>query len=125
MKLPHSKKLFLIDTLGAFISMILLGLVVGGDEPFFGMPTETCYFLAFLAGIFMVYSLLSYAFVKALWKKFLRGIAIINLSYCVLTVILLVIHSESLSVWGWGYFVGEIIIVTGLALFEFRISKEK
>jgi hypothetical protein len=109
---------FLIDGCGALVSALLLGVVLVQFESIFGMPAGVLYPLAAIAAVFMVYSLSCYARFPANWRPFLRGIALANLSYCLLTAGLVIYHYPSLSGWGVAYFVGEIALVVGLALAE-------
>ena len=48
----NPKKLFLIDSLGALISAVMLGLVLTRFEHIFGMPQNVLYFLSFIACTF-------------------------------------------------------------------------
>ncbi|MEM7571709.1 MAG: hypothetical protein AAF433_02360 [Bacteroidota bacterium] len=114
---------FLVDGLGALISAFLLGVVLVKWEHLFGMPVVTLYYLALAAGAFMVYSLSCYLFFPKNWRPLLRLIALVNLSYCALTLSLLFYHQPQLTVWGNAYFILEIILVATLAFLELRVAK--
>jgi hypothetical protein len=51
------KNLFLLDSLGALLSAILLGVILVSFENAFGMPQKTLYTLSYTAIIFSIYSL--------------------------------------------------------------------
>ena len=74
--------------------------------------------LCVLALGFAVYSFTCYLTRPGNWPTFLRMIAIANLSYCVLTLIVLIVYRFEVTVLGIGYFVGEVAIVAGLVVFE-------
>lgn len=109
------RRLFLIDSLGALLSALLLGLVLASFESFFGMPARVLYLLTTMAMAFFTYSLLCYWYAKKRWRLFLKWIAIVNLLYGCLTLGLVIAQWDNLSVWGLTYFVLEIAVVSGLA----------
>ncbi len=114
--------MFLIDGLGALVSALLLGIVLVQFNDLFGMPVKVLYPLADIALAFCVYSLACYLLVKKKAKPYLQLIAVLNLLYCLLTIILVFYHHNTLSVLGYLYFVGEIIIITLLAYIEFSVA---
>ena len=116
------KILFLVDSLGALLSAFLLGVILYQYDSFFGMPQTELGYLAALACLFAVYSFLGYLKITVYWRSYLRIIAIINLSYCVLTLALVFYHWEILTSLGILYFVLEIIIVTILARVEWMVA---
>lgn len=120
----NHKKLFLLDGLGATLTALLLSQVLGRYESLFGMPREILFTLAGIACSFAVYSLLCYLFLNQNWQPFLKGIAIANTSYCVITLCLLVYQNDSLTFWGFAYFSGEIIVILILARAEFKSAKK-
>ncbi|MGB0929704.1 MAG: hypothetical protein ACPGVB_02940 [Chitinophagales bacterium] len=118
----NPKKLFLIDGLGALLSAFLLGVVLVRFENYFGVPTKELYILSFLACIFAVYDFVCYFGVGEGWRLFLRAIAIINISYCCLTAVLLFYHYQSITNLGFVYFLIEMVIVIGIAIVELKIA---
>lgn len=117
------RRLFLIDGLGALLTASLLAFVLVPLERYFGMPVRVLYPLAAVAGLFALYSLLCYARFPANWQLYLRGIAVANLSYCVLTAVLVVYFWQQLTVLGVLYFVGEMGVVSGLVAVEVGIYR--
>jgi hypothetical protein len=52
----------------------------------------------------------------------LKLIAVANLFYCVLTVVLLIAFYQQLTVYDLLYFVGELLIILSLAYYELRAA---
>lgn len=117
------KTLFLIDGLGALLSASLLGLVLPRFEDSVGMPPAILYPLAGVAGLFCLYSLTCYTRPSLQQPRYLRLIAGANLSYCALTLGCVIYLTRSLSWLGHAYFIGEIMLVVGLALVEMRQAR--
>ena len=117
------KNLFLIDSLGALLSAMMLGLVLTHYEAFFGMPTDVLHVLTVISCVFSFYSFLCFL-IKTKNERFYLGIiAIANLLYCCLTTTYIFIFYSKLTIWGLLYFIGEIIIVALLALYELKIAR--
>ena len=113
-----SEKRFLLDAFGAFLTALLLGVILPAFQPFFGMPVTVLYCLAGIAAVFCLYSLGCHFRAGDQWRPLLRAIALANLAYCCLTMGLVVYWWEQLTALGVLYFVGEAGIVLGLAGME-------
>lgn len=118
----NPKELFLIDGIGALVSILFLGVVLVWLEDKIGMPKNVLYILASLPIFFAIYSFSCYFFLKNNWKPFLKGIAILNLLYCFLTIGLLFFLDHNLTFLGWTYFIIELIILGFLIAIEFKAS---
>ncbi len=116
------KTLFLIDGLGALVSACSLGIILPRYEYLFGMPKSTLMILAALPCFFMAYDLFAYLFVKKRIASFLRGIAIINFCYCLVSIYFLYHHQEDLTSLGYIYFIIELLIVFSMILIEFKTA---
>lgn len=116
------KKLFLLDSLGGLLSAIMLGLVLTSMETAFGMPRKVLYPLAFIACAFSLYSFLCFWRFPEQWRPYLRLIAVANLSYGCLTLGLVMYWHQQLTPLGLLYFVLEMLVVTGLAVYEWRVA---
>jgi O-antigen/teichoic acid export membrane protein len=114
------RRLFLIDAIGALISGSLLAFVLTSYEHLFGVSTDTLNVLAMIAFSFSVYSFSCFLINPKKWRLFMRLIASANLLYCCLTAIWVLGFHPEITLLGIAYFVGEIILVTGLALFEWK-----
>ncbi len=117
--------MLLLDGLGALLTLLFLIGILVPFEAYFGMPKNVLYSLAIVAGLFAIYSLGSYFFLKKNWSPFLRGIAVANLLYCVATLGLVVYHFEKLTVLGVGYFLLEMVIIVVLVVVELRVSSRR
>jgi len=118
----NPRKLLLIDGLGAIVSAIFLGIVLVMLQEIVGMPTQILYTLSGLASLFAIYSLSCYFFVKDNWNPYLRFIAIVNMLYCILSLVLVYIYFSELTVLGLTYFILEKVIVLTLVWIELRAS---
>ncbi len=116
------KNLFLIDGLGALLSIFLLGFVLVKLEPYFGIPVSTLYILAGLPVFFALYDLYCYLKEPENTSAFLKGIAILNLSYCVLSIGFAIHHSNVIKNLGWVYIILEVLILIVLATIQLRIA---
>ncbi|TMM56102.1 hypothetical protein FEE95_15840 [Maribacter algarum] len=118
-----TKKLFLIDGIGALVSALFLGVVLVWLEDRIGLPIKVLYFLAILPVFFAIYSFSCYFF-KDNSKPFLKGIATLNLLYCFLTIGLLFLYDHNLTFLGWTYFIAELIVLVILIWLEFKASSK-
>jgi hypothetical protein len=116
------KMIFLIDSLGALLTTLLLFGVLRNLEDYFGMPKTTLTFLSAIAACFCFYSTTCFLFLNGKWTLFIRIISITNLLYCVLTLRLLFVHYTQLTTLGVTYFLVEIAIVCGLVIFEVSVG---
>ncbi len=121
--LTSPKKLFLIDGLGALLSAFLLGIVLVQFEAFFGIPPSALYFLATLPLFFALFD--AYAYRKQTDKigTFLTVIAVLNFLYCVVSIGFAFYHFASITIWGWAYITGEILMVSLLAIVELMVGR--
>ncbi len=117
------KNLFLLDSLGALLSAIMLRSVLTRYETFFGMPADVLYILAVIPCVFAFYSFLCFLIKTKKERLFLTIIAIANLLYCCLTTFYIIQLYQKLTLWGLFYFIAEIIVVVVLALYELKIAK--
>ena len=88
-----------------------------------GMPENILYALALVAVFFAAYSLSSHFLKSANHWRNLRNIAIANLSFCLLSALLVTLYWSELSSLGLAYFVGEIVLVVILSMYELRLAK--
>lgn len=116
------ENLFLLDALGATISAFFLGVILTSFEPLFGMPVSVLYILASVACLLAVYSFTCFFHQPENRRLFLRIIAIANLLYCCLTLVLVIYFYEALTVFGVAYFIGEMLLILLLVSLEFRTA---
>ena len=116
-----AKRIVLIDSTGAFVTALLLFLFSGFDR-LVGMPKEILHILSFVAGVYGVYSMSCYLFIKGSLKLFLIGLVIANILYCIITFTLVQYYYPQLSWWAVTYFICEIVIIGTLVLFELKAA---
>ena len=115
------KNVFVLDGLGAVLSIILLALVLPALEPWLGMPVDVLRWLVAWPIVCLLYDASCSNFADLEKPTWLLGIITLNTSYCVATVILMGVHLEVLSAWGVAYFVAEIPVILGLVVFELKV----
>jgi len=116
------RQFFLVDSLGALITTMMLGLVLARFESIFGMPQKVLYVLASIALVFCIYSFLSYLLLKENWRPFLKIISIANLLYCFLSLGLVIYFFGKLTILGVTYFVLELIVILILVRIELKVA---
>lgn len=117
----HPVKTFLADGIGAFLSTLLLLLLIR-FESFFGMPSNLLYKLIPVTMGFVVYSFSIYSINPVKWRSYLRIIAVANILYTILTMALLYHSFEKLLFPGIIYFVLEVIVILFIAINELKIA---
>ena len=120
--ISNPKKLFLIDGLGAILSAFLLGVVLVKAEIYFGIPSSTLYVLATIPILFAIYDLYCYRKDRSELGYSLKGIAILNLLYCFLSIGFACYHFKTLTIFGWFYVLIEILTVFTLAYIEYNTA---
>ncbi|MBV6655542.1 MAG: hypothetical protein KI786_17360 [Mameliella sp.] len=116
-----AKNIFLIDSLGALTTGVLLSQVLTRFVPYFGMPSKVLWVLAAIAFGLAIYSMLCHWLIEDRVKPFLTIIMVANASYCITTFGLMILFSDQLTWLGIGYFAGEIVIIILLLLIEYRV----
>lgn len=117
------KIVFLIDGLGAFLTVLFLNSILKTFNEYFGMPLKTLTLLSIIALIFAIYSLSCFVFSDNNSQKLLRPIIVANLTYCILTIGLVIYFYSKLTTVCISYFVGEILIISGLIYIEIKTLK--
>lgn len=87
------------------------------------MPAAVLYPLCGAAACLSIYSLSCHFLKPQHWQYFLRGIATLNLLYCIASMVLMTVFWNSLTAWGAAYFISEKFVVIGLAFQEFSVSR--
>jgi hypothetical protein len=118
----NPKKLFLVDSMGALISTIMLGFVLTRFENIIGMPPKVLYLLSGIACILCIYSLICFKRDVKNWRFYLTIIGIANLVYCCLSLGFMLFYYHKLTFLGLTYFILEKIIVIILAFIELKTA---
>jgi len=117
------KTVFLIDSSGAVLTSIFLIAVLKTFNEFFGMPQETLTLLSIVALVLAIYSFSCFAFLDQNMQNYLRAIIAANLTYCILTLGLVIYYHNKLTILGIAYFFGEILMICGLVYIELMTLK--
>lgn len=125
MPILTAKNIFLIDGFGATATIFFLIVVLRTYEKYFGMPADVLVLLSIIAFIFALYSFTCYLLIDKISTKFLLPIIIANLTYCFLTIILIISNYDKLTSFGITYFIVEILIILMLIFCEYKIFKQK
>jgi hypothetical protein len=116
------KTLFLIDSIGAFMTAFSLFVIVRQFNEYFGMPKKELTYLSEIAVCLCIYSAACFLFLKGGLTPFIRFIGIANLIYCALTLGLLIKYYPLLTILGTTYFLIEIVIISGLSYVELNVA---
>lgn len=119
---PHF--IFLIDGIGASITALALLLILPHLPEVFTMPVNILYFLGTIALLFAAYSLGNYFAKLSKVKLLISIIAFANLAYCLFSVFIMLQLGDRLSSMDVVYFVGEVMIISALAIFELKVAKD-
>lgn len=120
---PHH--IFLLDGIGAVLSLLLLLVIVAPNPALFGLAQKTVVILALPILLFSVYSLSCFFIKPDDWQRFLSIIMVANLLYCLFSFILIIYYRQSLKPLGISYFLGEIIVIIVLVRFEWQLLQTK
>lgn len=118
------RKLFLIDSLGALMTAFFLFVVMRNFNTHFGMPERELTCLSAIALSFCIYSAACSFLLKEKLRPFFIVIGALNLSYCILTIGLVITYSTSLTPIGTAYFLTEIVVILALSYVELGVATE-
>jgi len=116
-------QLFLLDGAGALLSAFMLGVVLVSLQPMIGMPISTLYLLAAIPCCFIFFDIY-HSIKKSITGQPLRIICILNLAYCCLSLVMSILHRETLTAWGWIYIIGECLLILMIARLEWLVAGE-
>ncbi len=120
--ITNLKRWFLLDGIGAFISCIMLSFVLVQLQHLIGMPVSKLYFLAAFPFVYTLFDAYNYYKLPNAAPRNLRLVAMLNVLYCIISAVLLVMHFADLKTLGWIYFISEKIIVLILANMEWKAA---
>lgn len=121
----HPKFLFLIDGLGALLTFSLLFFTLRTNHHLIGVPPHIIGYLSGIAFLYFVYSSCCFSLVRLQKQKFLTVIGAANLSYCILTLSLMVLYRDTITFLGIAYFSIEILIIVALSIVELKAGQIK
>lgn len=117
----HPERLFIVDGIGALVTSGTLLGVARWYPIAFGLPTDILVALGRIAVVFAVYSITCFIVRPRRVLRLLRLIALANLSYCVLTLWVVIRHVSDMTPLGVAYFFIETVVVVGLSYVELTI----
>ena len=117
------KQIFLIDALGAAVSVILMVYILPALQHWHGMPMDVLFACGVWATVSLVYSASCFAFADLNQQKWLQGILWSNTAYCGLILFLISRHFHTLTPLGIAYFLTEIFVILGLVLWERNVYR--
>ena len=118
------KFIFVLDGFGAIFTAFSLGIVLVNLERFFGIPKSTLLFLSIIPLIYLVYDCFCYFRVNNHIRHWLKGIAILNLIYCPISIGFAIIDSQHIKILGWIYISIEIIVIVTIAVYELKLANK-
>lgn len=119
-----SKVIFLIDAIGAIVSILFLGLLYL-FEAHFGMPKNILLYFIGIAFVLFLFSSIIYKTNPINWRFYLKSLSILNVSYCLFTIFHVFHHLSLLTIYGCIYFITEVLIIIALSTYEFIYSNFK
>ena len=116
------KILFILDGIGALLSAFMLAIILPKLEPIIGIPSEALQVLATFAVLIVIYDVVNVMDKNTKLKPRLRAVAHFNIVYILLSIAVVIYYNETVSFWGWAYFIGELTIIAVLAIVEKKTS---
>lgn len=117
------KKMLILDSIGALVSIFFLGFVLVKFQDLIGMPIQSLYILASIPFTFIFYDLYAINQDVHKQKSLLKGIAFLNFVYCLVSIVFLYFDYSQLTIFGWVYFIIEIVILLFVIYAELKLSK--
>ncbi|HMP29002.1 MAG TPA: hypothetical protein PKD85_05355 [Saprospiraceae bacterium] len=122
-KFDIQNNIFLLDAIGATVSAVLIYLLFILFQSNFGLPIAVAKFLVVFPIVIAILSYICHFVSIKNLEKSLKITAYFNLLYCFLTITIVVMYYNELTILGILYFIAEKTIVIPLALFELKLSK--
>jgi hypothetical protein len=117
------RKIFLLDAVGAVVSILILFLLYYFVD-FFGMPKCTIkIFICIATGLF-VYSTTMYFIRPTNWQLFLKIAASLNIGYCLFTIYQIFQNINNLTLIGHIYFTSEVLVILTLSIYELNSARK-
>lgn len=119
----NHKNIFLVDAIGALLSLLgLIAIKLFFDG--FGMPLSVVKALLFFPLVYFVFSFCCFIVKPKSQKLLLFTIAIANFLYAVITSILISQNYTSITTIGLCYFILEIIILLFIVATEIKLATQ-
>lgn len=119
----NDRTIFLLDGIGAFVSLTVTGLILPHFSEILGLSKHLIYILAIFPAIYMFYSLSCYVLTKTTKPWMLLTIILGNLIYCLVSGSLILLI-ETLTFPGKSLLFGEILIILSVIALELKIYRK-
>ena len=119
--MENPRRILMIDALGAFVTFLVTALLLATEWIPTGLPVTFLTLMAYIASGFCFIGVVALTLLRDL-RVPLRLLSVLNFTYCMTTVAFCVMHSSTLTFWGFNYFLVEVIVVSILALWEWKVS---
>ncbi len=107
-----------MDACGALFTSIMLGVILVQLESYIGIGNKVLYMLTvYVFGLF-IYSTSIYFIEPKNWVLFLKIIALLNFSYCIITLFTVFQLQNQMTIIGKVYFMVEALLIAGIAILE-------
>ncbi len=113
------KNIFLIDSLGACLSFLLAFFIFPPYSEVLGVSKYLLYVLGSIALTYTLYSLCIYKLIQKIKSWMLLLLIILNTSYCIGILSILVLHTSITSL-GTMFFITEALVIFILVTFEIK-----
>ncbi|WP_343913067.1 hypothetical protein [Aquimarina litoralis] len=121
----NPKLLFLVDGIGALLTLMFLSIVLPAIRQFIGIPLKALHFLAVIAIVLLLYSTACYFLNPLKYRFFVKIIAFANLTYFFITVGTVIFYYDQMTLWGFFYFGLEALIILALVVLELLIGSDR
>lgn len=122
MLFKDAKDLFILDGLGAFLSLCMHLLILAYFQEAIGLPINALLVFSIFPIIYLLFDWFAYKANPSFDQRNLLIIALSNLMYCVIVAVVLITYKDLISVLGGSYFLIEIILILVIASMEYRTS---
>ncbi len=118
----NSKNIFLMDTIGAGMSLVITGGLLPLFSEALGVPVRVLYVLATFPLVYSFYALTCFLLPKRkAWM--IIGLVLANSLYCVISGAVM-IFSEGIAMWGYLFLTGEVFVLIGVIAIEWAVYRK-
>jgi hypothetical protein len=114
--------IFFIDGMGALSTASIL-FVSRNFNDYVGLSVLVLTSLAGIALLLCVYTMACFFLLNRNFIPFIKAICYANVFYCIVTVVVLMLYYQSVTVLGMAYFLIELLIIFALVIVEHHVSK--
>jgi hypothetical protein len=111
-------QVFLLDALGAFVSIFFLFFLMVPNENFFGLSFSTAINLSIPILGLLIFSTSCFFLKPKNWKLFMKLLVFGNVVYCLFTSVIIFLNFKELTFWGVSYFMIEILVILFIVSIE-------